>query len=338
MSHHCPAARLTIAILSTSVLKDGARGRAKARHRLIASACLLLALLAACGQPIITPEPIRPVGIRAVGSTTHNPLLTDLATAFSEHTPAISLEVTGGGTQFGLEALRAGEADLALASWLPAEIDPDWQAIAIARDGIAIVVHPTNPINGLGLLQLQDLFSGLAYEWMAVGGQPVPGAGSVAQPVSREAGSGTRAAFETLVMEDRPVSPRAIVVTSSQAVVDYVASHPQAIGYVSTGYLSPAVKALAVEGEDPAPEAVQKSSYPLCRELWLVTGDPPLPAVRQFIDFILSPAGQEIVGQTYVRIDAASSGERNATDKAFRCACRICPGVRPAAGAATRYS
>jgi phosphate transport system substrate-binding protein len=327
MSHHYPAARLGAIVLSI----------AKGRHRLIASAWLL-ALLAACGQPITTPEPIGPLGIRAVGSTTHSPLLTDLAAAFGEYAPTISLEVTGGGTQFGLTALRAGEADVALASWLPAEMDPNWQAVAIARDGIAIIVHPANPISGLGLLQLQDLFGGLAYEWPAVGAQPVSSPGSVVQPVSREAGSGTRDAFAALVMEGRPLSPRAIVVTSSQAMVDYVASHPQAIGYVSTGYLSPAVKALTIEGEDPTPKAVQKGSYLLSRELWLVTANPPLPAVQQFIDFVLSPAGQEIVGRHYVRIDAASSGERNATATAFRCACRICSGVRPAAGAATRYS
>jgi phosphate transport system substrate-binding protein len=261
---------------------------------------VLLAFLAACGQPVATPEPIY---LQAAGSTTMGLLVTELAAAFGEQAPTVSLEVTEAGTEFGLEALHAGQADLALASWLPSSswqaMDPGWEATAIARDGIAIIVHPSNPIKGLGLLQLQDLFSGQAYEWKAVGGQPSQG---VVQPVSREEGSGTRAAFEALAMEGRRVTPRAVVVTSGQAVVDYVASHPQAIGYVSLGTLSPAVNVLAVEGEAPAPEAVRRGSYLLSRELWLVTANPPPPAVQQFLDFALSPAGQEIIGRRYVRI------------------------------------
>ncbi len=168
---------------------------------------------------------------------------------FTNRRRPISLAVDGAGTGFGLEALRAGEADLALASWLPAELSPSWQATPIARDGIAIIVHPDNPIEGLGLLQLQDLFSGRAYEWEGRW-RSLPAQG-VVQPVSREEGSGTRAVFEALAMDGQRVTPRAVVVTSSQAVVDYVASHPQAIGYVSIGYLSPAVKALTVEREAP---------------------------------------------------------------------------------------
>jgi len=267
-------------------------------HRgLAALASVLLVLLVACGQPVVTTEPVYQ-SIQAQGSTTLSPLVTELAAAFHEQAPAVSLAVDGAGTGYGLEALRTGEADLALASWLPADMNPSWQATPIARDGIAVIIHPDNPIAGLGLLQLQDLFSGRAYGWEAIG---APAARGVVQPVSREEGSGTRAAFETLAMDGESVSPRAVVVTSSQGVVDYVAGHPQAIGYVSISYLSPAVKALRVEREAPTSEAVRQGSYPLSRELWLVTLDPPPPAVQQFLDFVLSPAGQAIVGVRYAR-------------------------------------
>jgi len=246
----------------------------------------------------MTTEPVYQ-RMQAQGSTTLSPLVTELAAAFHEQAPAVSLAVDGAGTGYGLEALRTGEADLALASWLPADMNPAWQATPIARDGVAIIVHPDNPLEGLGLLQLQDLFSGRAYEWEAVG---APATQGVVQPVSREEGSGTRAAFEALAMDGQSVAQRAVVVNSSQAMVDYVASHRQAIGYVSIGYLSPAVKALTVEREAPTSEAVRRGSYLLCRELWLVTLDPPPPAVQQFLDFALSPAGQAIVERRYARM------------------------------------
>jgi phosphate transport system substrate-binding protein len=233
-----------------------------------------------------------------------SPLLAELAAAFHEQSPMVSVEVTGLGTRYGLESLRAGEAEMAMASWLPPELsgqNPDrpWRATAIARDGIAVIVHPENQVEGLGLLQLRDLFGGRIETWEGVGGRAREGQ---VQPVSREEGSGTRAAFEALVMEDQRVTPLAVVVPSSQAVVDYVAQHPGAIGYVSMGSVSPGVKALKLEGEAPTPEGAAKGSYALTHELWLVTADPPAAAVQDFLDFILSPAGQQIVGRRYGRI------------------------------------
>jgi phosphate transport system substrate-binding protein len=207
--------------------------------------------------------------------------------------------VQGLGTQFGLDALRAGEVDLALASWLPPDLEPGWRTMAIARDGISIIVHPDNPIDGLGLLQLQDLFSGHLYEWRAVGGVP---SGGPVQTVSREEGSGTRSAFEALVLQDRAVTPLAVVAPSSQAMVEYVAAHPEAIGYVSMGHLAPDVKVLKIEGGLPIAQTVGEGSYALTRELWLVAAEPPAGAVEDFLDFVLGPAGQQIVGRRYGRI------------------------------------
>jgi phosphate transport system substrate-binding protein len=260
--------------------------------------CLMLfaAVLVACGEPLATAEP---VFLEATGSTAMEPLVSELAAAFGEQSAAVSLEVTGLGTRYGLEALRRGETDLALASWLPEDLDRDWQSAAIARDGIAVIVHPVNRVEGLGLLQLQDLFSGRTDDWEAVGGLRTQG---VVQPVSREEGSGTRMGFEALVMADRPVTPLAVVAPSSQAVVDYVASHPDAIGYVSMGYLSSEVKALEIEGELPTPETAGRASYPLTREFWLVTSAPPSEAVQDFVNFAQGPVGQQIAGQRYGRI------------------------------------
>ncbi|MCL7453884.1 MAG: phosphate ABC transporter substrate-binding protein [Anaerolineae bacterium] len=266
-------------------------------HRLPIPGLLALALLlAACGEPLATPEPVL---LQASGSMTLAPLVTDLADAFHERAPTVTVAVTGLGTQFGLESLRSAETDIALASYLLPGVQERWRTTAIARDGIAIIAHPSNPIEGLGLLQLQDLFGGRAYEWAAVGG---PASLGEVRPVSREEGSGTRAAFEALVMIDWAVTPMAVLVPSPEAVVDYVAEHPGAIGYVSMAAVTPQVKVLKVEGALPTPESASQGSYPLSHELWLVTGDPQSEAVGAFVDFVLSAAGQEIVGRQYGRV------------------------------------
>lgn len=289
-----------------------------------AMAALAIAFLAvACGEPVAAPEP---VFIQAAGSTTMGPLVRELTTAFSQKNPDITVEVASQGTKFGVEALRLGKADVAMASWLPSvpadagaggtrEAEPGpgaegtdfWEqdlgsgfkVTAIAQDGIAVIVHPSNPVDGLGLLQLQELFSGRAYEWRAVGGRGDQG---VVEVVSREDGSGTRQAFEMLVMEGLEVTPRAVVAPSTEAVVEYVSGHRAAIGYVSMAFQTPGIKALSIEGVLPTPQSAGQGSYVLTRELWLLTVDPPPRAVADLVRFALSPVGQQIVGEQYGRI------------------------------------
>jgi phosphate transport system substrate-binding protein len=265
--------------------------------------CLVI-LLASCGEPVATPEPIY---LSVTGATEMAALGAELAVAFGAQQSTVDLEVSGPGTEYGLNALYAGKTDIAMASWLAPDpsnasdlkLDSQYRATAVARDGIAIIVHPSNQASGLGLLQLQDLFGGRIYDWQAV--TALPSAGEVLV-VTREAGSGTRAAFESLVMQDQRITPRAVVKPSPESVVDYVASHPQAIGYVSMGSVEPGVKVVRIEGEVPSPETATQGSYALSRELWLVTADPPPEGVAQFLDFVLSPAGQEIVARQFGRI------------------------------------
>ena len=257
---------------------------------------LLLVLVAACGEPVATPEPVL---LRGAASSTMGPLAKELADAHRLQEPLLSMEIVELGTQYGLEALGTGNVDFAMASWLPSGSSSNWPTTAIARDGIAVIVHPTNPIEGMGLLQLQDLFSGRTYQWKGIGGRTTQGP---VQPISRESGSGTKTAFDTLVMVDEEVTPRAIVAPSSQAVIQYVSEQHNAIGYVSMGFVSSDVKVLKIEGVLPTPKTVGEASYPLTRELWLVTTSHPPEALEEFVRFALSPAGQQIVGQRYGRV------------------------------------
>jgi phosphate transport system substrate-binding protein len=159
------------------------------------------------------------------------------------------------------------------------------------------VVHPQNAVGGLTLPQARDIFFGRILDWEEIGG--IPGEIVV---VSREDGSGTREVFEEMVMGEKRVTLTAIVIPSSEAVIEYVARHPTAIGYVSMGYLSPEVKALPVEGVSPTPEDVQSDAYPLTRPLYLLTGQEPAGEAKAFIEFVLSPAGQAVVEQRYSRL------------------------------------
>jgi hypothetical protein len=127
------------------------------------------------------------------------------------------------------------------------------------------------------------------------------------QVISREDGSGTRAVFEGLVMRDRRVTPTALIMPSSEAARDYFATHDGAIGYLSIGYLSPGVAALAIDGVRPEREAVENGTYAITRPFLLVSHPDPEPEVANFMEFARSPAGQAIVGQTYGR---ASTGVR----------------------------
>jgi phosphate transport system substrate-binding protein len=270
------------------------RFRAQVSLVLLFGTSFLLAL-AGCGEQFETPEP---VFLQASGSTTMGPVVERLAAAYHERFPLVTVGVTGLGTGYGLDALRSGEADIALASWLPVDLPPDWRTYALARDGIAIVVHPSNPVDGLGLLQLRDLFGGRTRQWRALA--PTAADGPV-QPVSREEGSGTRAAFEALVMQDRAVTPLALVAYSSQSIIDQVSADPAAIGYVSMSYVTPGVKVLKIEGELPTPESAAIGSYALTRELWLISADSAEKAVEEFIGFARGPVGQQIVGETLGR-------------------------------------
>jgi len=224
------------------------------------------------------------------------PLLEELAQAYTERHKHATIAVEGRNSLMGIELVRQGEADIGMTSWKEPEDASLWST-PIALDGIAIVVHPQNGVEGLTMLQLKDVFFGRVWDWRDVGGQ----AGEIVA-ISREDGSGTRAVFEELVMQGQRVTPTAVVMPSSRAVVEYVAEHPEAIGYVSMGHLTEEVKALEIEEVAPTPSSVRQGAYHLLRPLFLVTRGEPTGESKGFVDFALSPTGQSIVGRKYGRV------------------------------------
>ena len=265
------------------------------RKRIGTVICLMgLLFFVGCSRGAV--EPPQPVHLKAAGSTSMQPLLKELAQAYTERHQHVTIAVEGRGSLLGIEMVRQGQVDIGMASWKEPEDTSLWST-PIALDGIAIVVHPQNQVEGLTLLQLKDVFFGRVWDWRDVGGQ----AGEIVA-VSREDGSGTRAVFEDLVMQGKRVTPTAVVMPRSRAVVEYVAQHPEAIGYVSMGRLSQEVKVLEIEGMAPTPKSVRQGGYHLLRPLFLITRQEPTGEIKSFVDFVLSPAGQSIVGRKYGRV------------------------------------
>lgn len=278
--------------------------------RFCLSALPALLLLAACGQAgVVTLEP---VNLSIAGSTEMMPVLIELTSAFSDRHPNVIFSLRGGGSTLGESWVSTGQVALAASTLLVEEdqVAADLLRVPIAWDGIAIIVNESNPIEGLTLLQLSDLYSGRALDWQDVGGT----AGEVIL-VSREDGSGTRVLFEERAMNEESVALTAVVMPTSRDVVAYVATHPNTIGYVSQAYTRPVaaaamadpefleqVRMVPIEGMLPDADTLSNQSYHLSRPLFLLRRRVDSGWPQQFIDFVLSPAGQAIVDQYHVRV------------------------------------
>jgi phosphate transport system substrate-binding protein len=256
---------------------------------------LFFLLLPACLATATPPPP--PIVLKAAGSTSAGPVLAALASAYSAQHPHVTFDIQAGGSQLGQSLVEAGRIDLGLVSWPPPHLPDKLRSIPIARDAVAIIVHPTNKIEGLSLAELQSIFSGRLLNWQEVGGPASP-----IQVISREDGSGTRAAFEAGVMDQTPVTPAAIVLPSSQAVIDFVAQNPAAIAYVSFAFVDKNVYPVPVEGVAPSLESLAARSYSLSRDLAMIVPQRAQPELNQFIDFVLSPTGQAITAAKWTPV------------------------------------
>jgi phosphate transport system substrate-binding protein len=224
------------------------------------------------------------------GSTSVQPFAEKLSEIYMELYPREVVNVQGGGSTAGIKACRQRAAQIGTSSRDLHPEENDLKKIIIAWDGIAIIVHPQNPIQKITLKQLQGIFSGKIRFWSELGGAKKP-----IFFVTREEGSGTRDAFESLAMKKMEISNEALVEDSNGAVREIVGHNPFAIGYISFGIVNHQVKALAVNSVQPSLSTIKEREYQLTRPFLFVVNEPVTSQASRFIEFVLTKNGQQIL-------------------------------------------
>lgn len=251
------------------------------------------------------------------GSDTMVHLVSTWAEDFMDSHEGTDISVTGGGSGTGIAAMLNGTTDICAASrqMKKQEIELAEQKkitpvrYVVARDGIAVVVNPKNPVSTLTIEQLGKIFTGAYTNWTQVGGPDKP-----IIVLSRESSSGTYVFFQEHVLGKKDYTTNARLMPATSAIIQAVGEDAWAIGYVGLGYAVEAgdkVKMLAVKADAEAPpvvpseETVISGEYSIARPLQLYTNGEATGTIKEFIDFCLSPVGQKIVRETgYVPVPA----------------------------------
>ncbi|MEA1924747.1 MAG: phosphate ABC transporter substrate-binding protein [Candidatus Altiarchaeota archaeon] len=228
------------------------------------------------------------------GSTTVQPIASKAAEVYmGKHSDAI-ISVQGGGSGTGIKMVAEGSADIGCASREVKESEktkyPNLKPYAVAGDGIAVVVHPKNALGSLSKEQIKDIFAGKITNFREVGGSD-----KEIMVIIREEGSGTRATFEELVMDEEENAADALQKPSNGAVKAAVSVNENAVGYIGLGYVDGTVNALKTDGVEPCPETIKSGAYPISRKLYMITDGEATGLEKKFIDFIWSEEGQGIV-------------------------------------------
>jgi phosphate transport system substrate-binding protein len=263
-------------------------GPLRAMAALVVLLTLLTALLAAGGCNSATQTTTRPLCI--AGSTSVQPFAEKLAEIYMHRHPGTRIDVQGGGSSAGIYAVTHGAADLGASSRELLGEEKKLIEIPIAYDGIAIIVHPSNPLTNISLAQIRKIFVGAVKNWRVLGVPP-----HAIDLITREEGSGTREAFEHLVMGKQEITPAALVQDSNGSVREIVAGDPYSLGYISAGLVNHRVKALAIDGVLPIRENIKNHKYKLVRRFLLVARAAPAGSCKAFLDFVLGPNGQKIL-------------------------------------------
>jgi len=250
------------------------------------------------------------VYIQNKGSDTIVNLALAWAERYQQENPEVRISVTGGGSGTGIASLLNGTVDIANASRaIKSEevkeanklgIEP--VEYVIARDAIAVIVNPNNPVQELTLEQVARIFRGQYNNWAELGGEDRP-----IVRVSRETNSGTHVYFLEEVVRlgndesDEIFSADTLLLPSSEGIISEVGDNPNAIGYDGLGYVTSHVKTVAIAKESgdayvfPSAETVNSGTYAISRDLYMYTDKELEPGVQIYLDWILSPEAQVIV-------------------------------------------
>ncbi len=294
------------------------------RAALFALLCLAL-LAAACGPRDASGAPQTSTSIQNKGSDTVVNLALAWAERYQEEHPEVRISVTGGGSGTGLTSLINRTVDIANASrQIKAEEIEAAEAngvepleYVIARDAIAVIVHPENPIDQLTLSQISAIYRGEINYWSELGGEDRP-----IVRLSRETNSGTHVYFleEVIRLGDKEnkqiFSASTLLLPSSEGIIAEVSANPNAIGYDGLGYVTPHVKMLAVARDAAGPyvlpsvETVNSGEYAVSRDLYMYTAQDVSEAVRAYLEWIFSAEAQDIVTELgFVPVQKITDGQ-----------------------------
>ncbi|NYT05856.1 MAG: phosphate ABC transporter substrate-binding protein [Methanomicrobiales archaeon] len=247
-----------------------------------------------------TTAPAAVTKLAITGSTTVLPLAEQAAEAYMDAHPDADIQVSGGGSSVGVQAVGEGTADIGMASRdlkdSERETYPDLVSDVVARDGIAVIVHKDNPVASLTLAQIKAIYKGGITNWNEVGG------GDLAiVVVGRDSSSGTREFFYESVMGKEEFVATQLEKNSNGAVKQTVEQTPGAIGYVGLGYVDAAIGSIAIDTGgvlvEPTVDNVLAGKYPVARSLLMITQGEAAGLAKDFIDFLLSAEGQQIVAE-----------------------------------------
>ncbi|ABO50623.1 phosphate ABC transporter substrate-binding protein, PhoT family [Desulforamulus reducens MI-1] len=234
--------------------------------------------------------------ITIAGSTSVQPLSEELAKAFMTKNSGVTVNVQGGGSSAGVKAANEGAAQIGASSrdLKESEKGMGLTETKIALDGIAVVVNPKNQVADLTMEQVAKIFSGEIKNWKEVGGKD-----AAINVVTREEGSGTRGAFEEIVLGEAKMDSKAITQPSTGSVKTTVAGDENAIGYISLGSLNEEVKGVKVDGVKPTVDNVKAGAFKISRPFLYLTKGEMNEVTKAYVDFVMSEEGQKIVGESH---------------------------------------
>lgn len=248
------------------------------------------------------------------GSTTVLPIVQKAADQYMATHSNADIQVSGGGSGVGIQAIGAKTVDIGMSSREVTSAEktkyPDFDIITVAHDGIAVIVNPQNQIQYITPDQVKNVYLGKVTKWTEIGGANVPNTNNAIVLVGRDSASGTRSYFDESVLLKATPSNKMLEKNSNGAVTQTIAQTPGAIGYVSIGYVSSDVKAVPIWYNadkiiTPSAATVKDKSYPLSRDLYIITNGQPSGLTKDFIDYLLGADGQKIVAdEGYVPITA----------------------------------
>ncbi|TWI74027.1 phosphate ABC transporter substrate-binding protein (PhoT family) [Desulfobotulus alkaliphilus] len=231
--------------------------------------------------------------LQIAGGTAHIPVMRDLARLVMTEAPSVRIAIAGGGSGVGIQKVGEGLVDIGNSGRRPTEREIESYGLVLYRwalDGVALAVHPSNPVDGLDAASLAAIYKGEIRNWKEVGG-----ADRAITLYTRDAASGTREVFWTQALKKGEIVDTAHVVPSNGAMKTAIAQDPGAIGYVSVGHLEPGIKGLRFDGVMPGVDTVLSGAYTVSRGLYSSTKGEATGLAADFLNYLYTPEGQAII-------------------------------------------